>query len=129
MCYETRRRKRYDRGSKFHETLVDFYQTKWHHITENTMLHVQVSNCLHVFFFCTKLPKLMHNGEICMADKPVTHLQGGRDPKIAGRRFLPNISKFLSDHTESQTIRQNLSQIIIMPCSQLPTLKNVSEKS
>jgi hypothetical protein len=64
-----------------------------------------------------------------MAVKPVTHLQGGRDPKNGGRRFLPNICKFLSDHTESQPIRQNLSQIIIMPCSQLSTLKNVSEKS
>jgi len=85
-------------------------------------------NCLHVFF-CTKLVKLMHNGETCMAVKPVTHLQGGRDLKNGGRRFLPNISKFLSDHTESQPITQNLSQIIIMPCSQLSTLKNVSEKS
>lgn len=64
-----------------------------------------------------------------MAVKPVTHLQGGRDPKIGGRRFLPNISKFLSDHRKSQTIRQNSSQIIMMPCSQLSTLKNVSEKS
>jgi hypothetical protein len=56
-----------------------------------------------------------------MAVKPVTQLQGGRDPNNEGRRFIPNISKFLSHHTESQPIRQNLSQIIMMPCSQLST--------
>jgi hypothetical protein len=153
-CDTSRRRGRYDGGTKFHETLVDFYQTKWHRITEKNyascaaeinkmlLLHVCLllnkssnrpcmvqyyGNCLQVFF-CIKLVKLMHSGEICMAVKPVAHLRGGRDPKNGGRRFLPNISKFLSDHTESQTIRQNLSEITTMPCSQLSTLKNVSEK-
>jgi hypothetical protein len=64
-----------------------------------------------------------------MAVKPVTHLQGGRHPENGDRKYLPNISTVLSDHAESQPTTQNLSQIIMMPCSQLSPPKTVSKRS